>query len=231
MGKSIFSQLSRIQRELKAPKGQYNNFGKYKYRSCEDILEAVKPLLKDTILTITDSVEYIGNRYYIKANAILSDGENNIIITAYAREAESKKGMDESQVTGAASSYARKYALNGLFCIDDTKDADTTNVGQNNGTNVQPNGQKSGYPRDVYGVCPYCDSWLHYSEKKSLLYCGLFLEDKSKKCEYKPVNMPKKELNILPESIRSGQDAKKKAREYYFKISQKTQGDLPVFEG
>ena len=118
-----------IQSMLKAPKGQYNLFGKYNYRSCEDILEGVKPLLseQELILTIEDSIEMIGDRYYVKATATLSDGTNSISTSAYARESLDKKGMDASQVTGATSSYARKYALNGLLCIDDTKDADTMN--------------------------------------------------------------------------------------------------------
>lgn len=116
-----------IQSMLKAPKGQYNSFGKYNYRSCEDILEGVKPLLSEQklILTIEDSIEMIGDRYYVKATATLSDGTNSISTSAYAREPLEKKGVDASQVTGATSSYARKYALNGLLCIDDTKDADT----------------------------------------------------------------------------------------------------------
>lgn len=117
-----------LQSELKAPKGQTNNFGGYKYRSCEDILEAVKPLLKKygMVLTIGDDLLNFGNRYYICATATLRDTESGeeIKTSAYAREAAEKKGMDEAQITGAASSYARKYALNGLFCIDDTKDAD-----------------------------------------------------------------------------------------------------------
>lgn len=119
--------LMAIQQELKAPKGNYNSFGKYKYRSCEDILEAVKPLCAkhESVLTISDALVQVGERYYIRAQAVLHTPENTITVTGYAREAESKKGMDESQVTGTASSYARKYALNGLFCIDDTKDADT----------------------------------------------------------------------------------------------------------
>lgn len=118
-----------IQSMLKAPKGQYNSFGKYNYRSCEDILEGVKPLLseQELILTIEDNIEMIGDRYYVKATATLSDGTNSISTSAYARESLDKKGMDSSQVTGATSSYARKYALNGLLCIDDTKDADTMN--------------------------------------------------------------------------------------------------------
>lgn len=120
--------LSKIQSELKAPKGQFNNFGKYKYRSCEDIVEAVKPILLKykASLTISDDIVLIGDRFYVKATAILKieDGETHSTI-AFAREPENKKGMDESQITGATSSYARKYALNGLFAIDDTKDADT----------------------------------------------------------------------------------------------------------
>ena len=123
----MIAKLSRIQAELKAPKSQRNNFGNYNYRSCEDILEAVKPLLarEGLVLTITDSIEMVGNRYYVKATATVTDGEKSISTTAYAREADGRKGMDESQVTGSSSSYSRKYALNGLFCIDDTKDADT----------------------------------------------------------------------------------------------------------
>lgn len=120
--------LNEIQQKLKAPKGQVNAFGKYKYRSCEDILEAVKPLLGDASLTLSDEIVEIGGNVYVKATARIFTKNNPseiIKTTAYAREPEQKKGMDVSQITGAASSYARKYALNGLFCIDDTKDADT----------------------------------------------------------------------------------------------------------
>lgn len=125
----IYNELSRIQKELKAPKGQFNKFGNYKYRSCEDILEAVKPLLGECCLTISDDIVLIGDRYYIKATARLAlSNEDFIENSALAREALDKKGMDESQITGASSSYARKYALNGLFAIDDTKDADATNT-------------------------------------------------------------------------------------------------------
>ena len=116
--------LNRIQKELKAPKSQRNTFGNYNYRNAEDILEAVKPLLGKAVLTLTDEIVLIGDRYYVKAQAILTDGADVRIACAYAREALDKKGMDVAQITGAASSYARKYALNGLFCIDDTKDAD-----------------------------------------------------------------------------------------------------------
>ena len=120
-------KLINIQQSLKAPKNLTNSFGNYKYRSCEDILEAVKPLLKEQSLTLilTDEVVNIGSHNYVKATASLRSGQTQIDVSAYAREAETKKGMDDAQITGAASSYARKYALNGLFAIDDTKDADT----------------------------------------------------------------------------------------------------------
>lgn len=124
---AIHEKLMQIQAELKAPKGQYNSFGKYNYRSCEDILEAVKPLLEknNCVLVLSDDVVEVGSRVYIKATAKLFDSEGEITNSSFAREANEKKGMDDSQITGTASSYARKYALNGLFCIDDTKDADT----------------------------------------------------------------------------------------------------------
>lgn len=129
MGVPITRKLAIIQQELIAPKNQYNNFGKYNYRSCEDILEGLKPCLKKVgaAVTVSDEIVLIGERYYIKATATLRDEETTDVIsnTAYARESEDKKGMDASQVTGATSSYARKYALNGLFCIDDVKDADS----------------------------------------------------------------------------------------------------------
>jgi len=116
-----------IQADLRAPKKQFNNFGKYKYRSCEDILEALKTLLKlyNCQLTLTDEIIEIGSRYYIRATATLIDGDKVISVNGWAREEEEKKGMDASQITGTASSYARKYALNGLFLIDDANDADT----------------------------------------------------------------------------------------------------------
>ena len=126
------NKLLKIQMELKAPKNQTNSFGGYNYRSCEDIFEAVKPLLQEEglVLRVTDELVNIGERYYIKATAILTDGNDVIENVAYAREEETKKGMDGSQITGASSSYARKYALNGLFLIDDVKDSDTTNMGE-----------------------------------------------------------------------------------------------------
>lgn len=141
---SVYEKLLKIQGCLKAPKGQYNNFGKYKYRSCEDILEALKPLLVENkaVVTINDSLVQIGERYYVQAIATLVDVEDGekVSVMAYARESASKKGMDESQVTGATSSYARKYALNGLFAIDDNKDMDYMQgqfTGENRGDNKQ----------------------------------------------------------------------------------------------
>lgn len=126
---SVFEKLAKVQAELKAPKSQYNSFGHYKYRSCEDILEAAKPLCiaQGAVLTLCDDIVLVGERFYVRANATFTDVEtgDSIHNCAFAREDEVKKGMDGSQVTGTASSYARKYCLNGLFCIDDTKDADT----------------------------------------------------------------------------------------------------------
>ena len=122
--KTLHQQLTTIQQNLKVAKKNVNKFGGYKYRSCEDILEAVKPLLGELSLIINDEVQNIGDRYYIKATAELSNGPEVIVASAYARESLEKKGMDEAQITGSASSYARKYALNGLFAIDDTQDSD-----------------------------------------------------------------------------------------------------------
>jgi hypothetical protein len=126
--KELVKKLTKIQKELKAPKSQFNKFGNYKYRNQEDILEAVKPLLGELVLTVSDEVVAIGNRIYIKATINITDGVDSISNTAYAREAEVQKGMNEAQITGSASSYARKYALNGLFLIDDTKDDDSDEV-------------------------------------------------------------------------------------------------------
>jgi hypothetical protein len=145
---NIYTKLSHIQNELKAPKNQFNKFGNYKYRSCEDILEALKPLCAKykATLIIYDEIVMIGDRYYVKAMAKLYDQETTDYIEAYAfaRESQAKKGMDDSQVTGATSSYARKYALNGLFNIDDTKDFDTNEVHQQSNQkqgNTQPKQQ------------------------------------------------------------------------------------------
>ena len=132
--KTLQQKLIEIQAELKAPKSQYNKFGGYNYRNCEDVLEAVKPLCAkhEIVPLLSDEIVMIGDRFYIKATAKVTDGKDEIATTAFARESKDKKGMDESQITGSASSYARKYALNGLFCIDDTKDADFMDNSQNN---------------------------------------------------------------------------------------------------
>lgn len=139
---TIFEKLGAVQAALKAPKNQFNKFGGYKYRNCEDILEAVKPLcvVNKCMIYLSDEICQTADRLYVKATAHFCDveTEKELVATAFAREEESKKGMDGSQVTGASSSYARKYALNGLLCIDDTKDSDTTNVG--NGVEKQAAG-------------------------------------------------------------------------------------------
>lgn len=126
---SVYTLLNKVQTELVAPKNQFNTFGKYNYRSCEDILEGVKPLLKELncVILVSDSIEMVGDRIYVKATAKFVECETSEAIenTAFARESLTKKGMDDSQVTGATSSYARKYALNGLLLVDDSKDADS----------------------------------------------------------------------------------------------------------
>ena len=141
MDKEVIALLNKVQTELKAPKTQENKFGGYKYRSCEDILEALKELeAKHSFCTLlSDEIILVANRIYVKATAKFVCEKGEISVSAYAREAEAKKGMDEAQITGSASSYARKYALNGLFAIDDTKDADATNTH----TDEPKEGQKS----------------------------------------------------------------------------------------
>lgn len=155
---SIYEKLMKIQAELKAPKNQYNSFGKYKYRSCEDILEGVKSLLEKNkaVLILTDQVKEINGRFYIEATAGLIDIDDGTTVstTALAREDENKKGMDQAQVTGSASSYARKYALNGLFCIDDTEDSDSTNQGDKDekpkqGTSNQGKSSQTGSSKGI----------------------------------------------------------------------------------
>lgn len=164
-------KLAKIQKELKATKDQYNDFGKYAYRSAESILEAVKPLLDGAILTLKDDVEVFGSgeqtRFYIKATATFKDGDFVESTTAYAREPLVKKGQDESQITGTASSYARKYALNGLFCIDDAKDADT-----NEHHNEMENTPKSSVEDIVNGINEKMtlDNWKGFYAKAMGLY-------------------------------------------------------------
>lgn len=152
---NIYEKLADVQASLKAPKGQYNAFGKYKYRSCEDIVESVKPLLRThgLLLTLSDELVNISDRFYVKATATIIDTAEgkSISVSAFAREEETKKGMDGSQVTGASSSYARKYALNGLFAIDDTKDSDATNThGKEQAEQAeQPKQSKQANPRKM----------------------------------------------------------------------------------
>ena len=157
MNKEFIQKVLAVQAALKAPKSQYNSFGKYNYRSAEDILEAAKPLLakQGLLLTLADSIETVGNRFYVKVGACLTDGENVISASAYAREDETEKGKTGSQITGTASSYARKYALNGLFLIDDTKDPDTNAYKQEQQAHEQQEPQQD-YMANV------CDWWRVY---------------------------------------------------------------------
>jgi len=167
---ALFEVLSKIQKEMKAPKSQYNAFGKYKYRSCEDILEAVKPFLNGTVLYISDEMVLIGDRYYIKATATLRNGDEAVSVTAYAREEAEKKGMDSSQITGAASSYARKYALNGLFLIDDTKDSDATNEhGKGEAANSKPKGSQVEQLKGKLGGNDVADPYLTEAQAKDIM--------------------------------------------------------------
>lgn len=158
----VLEKLLAVQIELKAPKNQRNTFGGYNYRSCEDILEAVKPLCMkhQCLVVLSDDMVYSGNglsssRFHIKATARFYDMESGEFIenTAFAREAESKKGMDDSQITGTASSYARKYALNGLFCIDDTRDADTDEYRKQNNAQNAPSKPTEPQQPVICNVC------------------------------------------------------------------------------
>lgn len=175
MKKDLYKKLWLIQQQLNAPKNQYNKFGGYPYRSCEDILEGVKPLLDGLTLTLDDEIVLIGNRYYVKATAKISDGEDEIAVTAYAREEEQQKGMVSAQLTGATSSYARKYALNGLFCIDDAKDPDTDAYAKQ--TNQQPRQQKNPPKQQPQQKAPpnpdevlarFCDAAAKAPDEKAL---------------------------------------------------------------
>ena len=148
MNIEFIGKLAKIQRDLDAPKNQWNKFSSFWYRSCEDILEGLKPLLNGLVLTMSDDIIAVGDRIYVKATVTLTDGENTISNSALARESLIKKGMDDSQITGTASSYARKYALNGLFCIDDEKDADAKD---NKGESPPPKNNKDDDNKPWYG--------------------------------------------------------------------------------
>jgi hypothetical protein len=156
---NLHSKLAQIQRELKAPKNQFNKFANFYYRSQEDILEALKPLLIDLVLNVVDEIVIVGDRYYVKATATITDGTDKVSASAFAREPESKTGMDLAQLTGATSSYARKYALNGLFAIDDAKDSDF----MDNTKEVKPQPavvKASDLPNNTYnsGNCSKCNA-------------------------------------------------------------------------
>lgn len=209
---NIYKKLMAVQSELKAPKGQYNKFGGYNYRSCEDILEAVKPLLNKhgLVLVLTDSVSEQGDRFYVRAEARLIDADNGdeIKTDAYAREALTRKGMDDSQVTGSTSSYARKYALNGLFCIDDNKDADTWNnapQGRSNARNDSPKGNytKAGRqaektasqpaqpkkpPTTVHDYYELTIEWAR--EHKAVAFIGPLITEKFHKNKFETLTLP-----------------------------------------
>lgn len=194
-------ELQRIQQELKAPKNQRNTFGKYNYRSCEDILEAVKPLLKDCTLTLSDEMVQIGERYYIKATVTLEGKEKEIQeATAYAREALSQKGMGDAQITGSASSYARKYALNGLFLIDDNKDDDTRDNTKPKAT-AKPKESNYEELRNKAGLeigqkqplCPTCDTKMLPTKKQdgtaTIWFCPEY-----KTCGSPPINVERVDM-------------------------------------
>ena len=169
---NIKEKLVKIQSELKAPKGQFNKFGNYAYRSCEDILTAFKPLgvKYNVALYISDNIKLIGDRYYVEATATLLDSESDetIDVSAYAREEENKKGQDSSQTTGSTSSYARKYALNGLFAIDDTKESDSTNT---NGLEPKTEPKSKG-KADTSKIVSYFDS-IGVKESELLAHVGI----------------------------------------------------------
>lgn len=150
--KKIYERLSKIQQELKAPKNLYNSFGKYSYRNAEGILESVKPLLNGLALIINDEPVLVGDRFYIKATVTITDGEESVSAVAYAREDDTKKGMDGCQITGACSSYARKYALNALLMIDDSKDSDDDSLSPKNPKNEEQKPVKRDAPAAVNTV-------------------------------------------------------------------------------
>ena len=187
--REINRKLITIQQSLKAPKTQFNEFGNFKYRNAEDILDAVKPLLaqEGLSLVLSDQMEYIGERYYIKATAVLSDGEEEVTATAYAREDENRAGMSESQVTGCSSSYARKYALAGLFCLNDEKDSDAYDNGKKEQRNtVAP---KQNNLEILRGFC---------SQEKAK---GTNTEELKKFFDYFSTKMPSWKGTVQPEKL------------------------------
>lgn len=210
MEKTIYKKLMAVQSELKAPKGQYNKFGGYNYRSCEDILEAVKPLLSShgLVLTIADEIKTVGDRFYVQAEARLIDADNGdeIKTSAYAREALARKGMDDSQVTGSASSYARKYALNGLFCIDDNKDADAEQAEKNASSSSQT--QKK--PTSVDDYYQLVIDWARANE--AVMFIGPLLKAKFNKGHFKELSLAEakafyENIDKLVDAVKAKDDA------------------------
>jgi len=179
---TIREKLTKIQTELKAPKSQYNNFGKYKYRSLEDIMEALKPIMKEVgaCLVVEDDIKMVGDRIYVVAKATLfnAEGDDSISAQAMARESLQKKGMDESQITGTASSYARKYCLNGLFAIDDTKDADSMDNSQDN----RPTASKATADdkKQIWGEFVNACNYQQVDAMDFLNWIGVDMDDKNK---------------------------------------------------
>lgn len=202
---NVYQKLNAIQCKLKAPKNQHNSFGKYSYRNCEDILEALKPLLAEfgAAIFITDSIEKIDNRFYVKATVCFLDTENEscspIMATAFAREEESKKGMDGSQVTGATSSYARKYALNGLFAIDDNKDVDNGQADDTPNAPENPDDEKF-------------DTSIKYATSEQIAYLKQSYNDRLSEFLQKA---GVSDIKLLPFDVAEGAVAKLK--EYYAK--------------
>jgi hypothetical protein len=186
---TIYEKLAAIQHDLNAPKDLFNKFGNYKYRSAESILAALKPLLAKhgLVLLITDKVELVGDRTYILATVKLTDGTSDISVQAYAREEEAKKGMDASQVTGAASSYARKYALNGLFAIDDTKDADALNTTESFTEQV--------IPKDIIDLCDMLKGDISIAPDIEAVK-AIWADNKNKLVKYKTIFNEVKQLIV-----------------------------------
>ena len=163
---NLQKKLYKIQQQLKAPKNQNNDFGGYAYRSCEDILEAIKPLLNGCVLMIDDQIQETNGRIYVKATVTISHENKSYSVSAFAREPENRKGMDEAQITGATSSYARKYALNGLFCIDDTKDQDTMPLPEQKGNGVTKEEPKQEKPTEQNNQTDDEKEWLNQGTPK-----------------------------------------------------------------
>lgn len=204
---SLQELLSEIQQKLKVPKSQFNKFANFNYRSLEDIQEAIKPLLNGAVLTLEDEIVMIGDRYYVKATAKITLNDENIITTAYAREAETKKGMDDSQITGSASSYARKYALNGLFAIDDSRDADT----QDNTKEIKKEVKKQEKPEKK--VEPKKPDQVLYSQLWAKITASKSMEDLTVQAKKLKENEHKLSEEMVEKLKRTGAKKKKEILE------------------